>query len=71
MAEPKLYSVAIDSNPGPDLAADTPLLDGALHTLDDIVAACVRHAVRARVVENGQLIGEFVPANERRARTAK
>jgi hypothetical protein len=33
-------------------------------TLDDIAAACRKYRVRARVVEDGQLVATVVPSDE-------
>jgi hypothetical protein len=38
---------------------------------DAVVDLCGKHGVRARLIENGELVAEIVPAKERRSRTAK
>ena len=71
MADPKLYTVTFDSAENPDVDGETTLLEDKPQSLDAIMAACQKHGVLARVIEDGQLVAEIVPAKERRVGTAK
>jgi len=56
-----LYEARFASTDDPDLDAETTLLEDRQMTLDAVVAACRKYKVRARVIEDGVLVGEFVP----------
>jgi hypothetical protein len=58
---PKKYAVAYSTD-DPELDAETIKLEDSEHTLDVIVETCRRLGVRARVLEDGVLLGTFLPA---------
>jgi hypothetical protein len=58
----KTYAVAYSSTDDSDLHEQTTRLEDKEHTLDVIVETCRRLGVRARVLEDGVLLGTFLPA---------
>lgn len=71
MADPKLYTVAFDSTDDPAMNSELDRLKEQPMSSDAVVDLCGKHGVWARLIENGELVAEIVPAKERRSRTAK
>jgi len=69
MESAKLYEVAFAATEDPELDAETIALEEKPLALDAILDVSRRYKVRARLIENGQVIGEFVPADERPSST--
>jgi len=69
MQAAKLYAVAFGATDDPQLDAETIALEENPMTLDVILDASRRYKVRARLIQDGQLVGELVPADERPSST--
>ena len=65
MESTKLYAVAFAATDDPQLDAETIALEEHPMTLEGILEASRRYKVRARLIEDGQVIAEFVPTDER------
>ncbi len=63
-----LYQAFYSSTDDADLDHETTLLEHHPQTPDEIIAACRKYQVKARVVEDGEVIGDFVPSQREHSR---